>query len=425
MAGSISRPEHSNRDLRPLASEVHRIRQDFPILEKKVNGSPLVYLDNAATSHKPLAVIDALNRFYLDSNSNINRGVHTLAEQATELYDEARRRAQRFINAPRSEEIIFLRGVTEAVNLVASSLGRKRVRRGDRIVVSEMEHHSNIVPWQMLCEEKGASLDIAPIDTDGNLLLDRLEKLLTERARIVSITHVSNVTGAINPVRRIAEIAHRRDIPVFIDGAQAAPHMPVDVREMGCDFYAFSGHKLYGPTGIGALYGRAELLEEMLPYQTGGGSISSVTFAKTTYKPPPAKFEAGTPDIAGAIGLAAAIDYVNSLGLKRIAVYERELLDYAVAKLSATPRVRIIGSPRERASIVSFTIDGAHAHDAATILDSYGIAIRAGHHCAQPLHARLGLAATARASFAFYNLKEEIDKLVDGIGEVVKIFGRV
>jgi cysteine desulfurase/selenocysteine lyase len=419
---TISRSHHSSRAF--SESEIDRIRRDFPILEKTINGSPLVYLDNAATAHKPRAVIEALDQFYLTSNSNINRGVHTLGEEATELYNRARRRAQRFINAQRSDEIIFLRGVTEAVNLVAASFGRKRVRRGDRILISEMEHHSNIVPWQMLCEEKGAALDIAPLDAEGNLLLDQFEKLLTERTRIVAVTHVSNVTGAINPVRRIVEMAHRRDIPVFIDGAQAAPHLSVDVREIGCDFYAFSAHKLYGPTGVGALYGRIELLEEMTPYQSGGGAISSVTFAKTTYKPPPEKFEAGTPNIAGAAGLAAAIDYIETLGLERIAAYERELLEYALEKISAAPRVRIVGNPRERASIVSFIIEGAHAHDAATILDSRGIAIRAGHHCAQPLHERLGLAATARASFAFYNLKEEIDKLVEGIDEVGKIFGK-
>jgi cysteine desulfurase/selenocysteine lyase len=424
MAGSISTSPDQNRNLLSLDSEIHRIRRDFPILEKQINGSPLVYLDNAATSQKPLAVIEALNQFYLTCNSNINRGVHTLGEQATELYEQSRRRAQRFVNAERSDEIIFVRGVTEAVNLVAASLGRKRVGSGDRILISEMEHHSNIVPWQMLCEEKSASLDIAPIDADGNLLIDQFEKLLTERTRIVAITHVSNVLGTINPVRHIVDMAHRCDIPVFIDGAQAAPHLPVDVRELGCDFYAFSGHKLYGPTGVGALYGRAELLEEMLPYQTGGGSISSVTFAKTTYKPPPAKFEAGTPNMAGATGLAAAIAYIDALGLERIAAYERELLEYAVMKLSATPRVRIVGNPRERASIVSFVIEGAHAHDAASILDNYGIAIRAGHHCAQPLHERLGLAATARVSLAFYNLREEIDKLVEGIAEVVNVFGR-
>ncbi len=415
----------SNHDARPLASEIDRIRQDFPILEKRVNGSPLVYLDNAATSHKPIAVTRALNRFYLDSNSNINRGIHTLSEQATELYDEARACAQKLINAERSDEIIFLRGVTEAVNLVVAGLGRKRVRSGDRIVVSEMEHHSNIVPWQMLCEEKGASLDIIPINDDGDLLIDEFEKLLTSRTRIVSIAHVSNVFGTINPIRRIVEMAHRRNIPVFVDGAQSAPHLAVDVRALGCDFYAFSGHKLYGPTGVGVLYGRAELLEEMLPYQAGGGSINSVTFARTTYKPPPAKFEAGTPNIAGAIGLAAAIAYVESLGLERIYVYERELLEYTLTRLSEMPRLRIIGDPRERASIVSFVIEGAHSHDVASILDSRGIAIRAGHHCAQPLHERLGLAATARVSLAFYNLKEEIDKLAEAIGEVGKIFGRV
>ncbi len=285
-----------------------------------------------------------------------------------------------------------------------------------------MEHHSNIVPWQMLCEEKGASLDIIPVSDDGDLLIDEFEKLLTDRTRIVSVTHVSNVLGTINPVDRIAEMAHSRNIPVFVDGAQSAAHLPIDVRALGCDFYAFSAHKLYGPTGVGALYGRAEMLEEMLPYQTGGGAINSVTFAGTTFKPPPAKFEAGTPNIAGATGLAAAIAYIEEMGLERIAAYERELLEYTVARLSEMPRIRIIGNPHERASIVSFAMEGAHAHDVASILDSYGIAIRAGHHCAEPLHERLGLAATARVSLAFYNLKEEIDKLAEAIGEVGKIF---
>jgi len=421
MSGTI---HHHLAESQLLEADVQKIRGDFPILDQSVGGCPLVYLDNAATSHKPLAVIDAIHRFYSTSNSNINRGVHTLSERATEEYEDARSHAQRFINAAESGEIVFVRGVTEAVNLVAAGFGRKRVGPGDEVVVSEMEHHSNIVPWQALCEERGASLKVIPINDEGDLLLDELERLLTARTRLVSVTHVSNVLGAINPVREIVEIAHGQGIPVFIDGAQSAPHLPVDVREIGCDFYAFSGHKLYGPTGIGVLYGRAELLEEMLPYQTGGGAIRSVAFAGTAYARPPAKFEAGTPNIAGAIGLASAMSYVEAIGRERIAAYERELLDYALTTLSQVPRVRIVGKPRERAGIVPFIVEGVHAHDVGTVLDGKGIAIRAGHHCAEPLHKRLGLGATARASFAFYNLREEIDKLAEGIYQVNEVFDR-
>lgn len=411
-------------DAQPCQLDVQRIRLDFPILNQTVNGVPLAYLDNAATSHKPLAVIDSVRRFYSTYNSNINRGVHTLSEWATEKYEEARGEVRRFINAAETNEIVFVRGVTEAVNLVARAYGSVRVGQGDEIVISAMEHHSNIVPWQVLCEERGASLRVIPINDEGDLLLDQFEKLLTERTRLVSVTQVSNVLGTVNPIREIVELAHQRDIPVFVDGAQSAPHLKVDVRELGCDFYAFSGHKLYGPTGIGVLYGKSERFDEMLPYQTGGGAISSVTFAKTTYKPAPAKFEAGTPNIAGAIGLGAAMEYVKSVGLERIAVYEQKLLRYTVTRLSEIPWVRVIGRPRERSSIVSFTVDDAHAHDVGTILDSIGIAIRSGHHCAQPLIERLGLVATARASLAFYNLKEEIDRLVEGLHRVRDVFGQ-
>jgi cysteine desulfurase/selenocysteine lyase len=415
---------HHLAESRLLEADVQKIRDDFPILDQSVGGCPLVYLDNAATSHKPLAVLDAMHRFYSTSNSNINRGVHTLSERATEEYEDARSHARRFINAADSGEIVFVRGVTEAVNLVAAGLGRRRVGPGDEVVVSEMEHHSNIVPWQALCEERGASLRVIPINDEGDLLLDELEKLLTARTRLVSVTHVSNVLGTINPVREIVEMAHGQGIPVFIDGAQSAPHLPVDVREIGCDFYAFSGHKLYGPTGIGVLYGRAELLEEMLPYQTGGGAIRSVAFAGTAYARPPAKFEAGTPNIAGAIGLSAAMSYVEAVGRERIAAYERELLDHALTTLSQVPRVRVVGKPRERAGIVPFIVEGVHAHDVGTVLDGKGIAIRAGHHCAEPLHKRLGLGATARASLAFYNSREEIDKLAEGIYQVKEVFDR-
>lgn len=419
---SESRTAHIKEPL--LASDVHRIRRDFPILDQMIGDHRLVYLDNAATSHKPLAVIEALRQFYLTSNSNIHRGVHTLSERATEEYEKARSQVQRFINAADAREIIFVRGSTEAANLVAFAFGHSRVGAGDEIIISEMEHHSNIVPWQVLCETKGATLRVIPISDEGDLLLDEFENLISERTRIISVTQVSNVLGTINPVRRIVGIAHQRNIPVFVDGAQSVPHLKVDVQELGCDFYAFSGHKLYGPTGTGALYARKELLEEMRAYQTGGGQVSTVSFSKTVYKSPPARFEAGTPDIAGAIGLAAAIEYVEALDLERIAEYENEMTECAVKKLSEIPRLRIIGYPRERASIVSFVLEGVHAHDTATILDTYGIAVRAGHHCCQPLHERLKIGATVRASLAFYNLKEEIDKLVEEIHRVREVFNQ-
>jgi cysteine desulfurase/selenocysteine lyase len=409
-------------DIRMLIPEVHRLRRDFPILNQTINEAALAYLDNAATSHKPLAVIDAMRKFYEADNSNIHRGVHALSERATEEYEIARDRVQRFINAEERNEIVFVRGVTEAVNLVAAGFGRKVVRRGDEVVVTEMEHHSNIVPWQMLCEERGALLKVVSVDEDGNLRLEELAAVLNKRTRLVALTHASNVLGTLNPIRKIIELAHGQNIPVFIDGAQAAPHLEVDVRELDCDFYAFSGHKIYGPTGIGVLYGKAELLREMLPYQTGGGAISSVTFRGTSFKPPPAKFEAGTPNIAGAVGLGVALDYLSGHGLRRIRGYEDELIDYAVMRLSETCGVRLIGKPTQRVAIVSFVVEGAHAHDVATLLDSQGIAIRAGHHCAQPLHERFGITATARVSLAFYNLKEEIDRLVEGIDLVKKTF---
>ncbi len=405
-----------------LQSEVQRLRRDFPILNQTINDTKLVYLDNAATAHKPMAVVSAVEQFYLADNSNIHRGVHTLSERATEAYETARSKVQRFINASKSDEIIFVRGVTEAVNLVAAGFGRKFVHSGDEIIITEMEHHSNIVPWQMLCEERGATLKVIPTDDEGDLRLDEYAALLTERTRLVAVTHTSNVLGTVNPLRKIIEMAHRQNIPVFVDGAQSAPHLKVDVQELDCDFYAFSGHKIYGPTGIGALYGKAERLAEMLPYQTGGGAINSVTFQKTSFKPPPARFEAGTPDIAGAIGLGAALDYLDAIGLERITLYEDELLYYTVTKLSEISGVRIIGKPRERIGIVPFVIAGMHAHDVATILDSQGIAIRAGHHCAEPLHKRFKTSATARVSLAFYNLKEEIDRLVEGIQLAKNIF---
>jgi len=411
-----------NGDRPPLASEVSAIRRDFPILDQTVNGHSLAYLDNAATSQKPQAVIDAVQRFYTLSNSNVSRGVHTLAERATEEYEKARTTVRHFINAHDSNEIVFVRGVTEAVNLVAAAYGRSRVGPGDEIVISEMEHHSNIVPWQILCKEKGAVLRVVPITDDGDVRMSDFERLLSPSTRLVSVTHISNVLGTVNQIRGIVELAHLRNIPVFVDGAQAAPHRPVDVREMGCDFYAFSGHKLYGPTGIGVLFGKAELLEEMSPYQGGGGMIASVGFGNTTYRSAPFKFEAGTPNIAGAIGLGVAIEYASTLGMARIAAYENALLEQAATKLSAVPGVSIIGSPCERSGMLSFTMEGVHAHDVGTVLDDYGIAIRTGHHCAEPLHKRMGLVASSRMSLAFYNTEDEIDRLVEGLYRVRETF---
>jgi cysteine desulfurase/selenocysteine lyase len=404
------------------ALDVERIRQDFPILKERVHGKPLVYLDNAASTQKPQAVIDALHEYYETCNANVHRGVHHLSERATEQYEEARRKVQRFLNAREAREIIFVRGTTEAINLVAGSFGRKHVRAEDEVLITAMEHHSNIVPWQILCEEKGARLRVAPINDAGELLLDEFEKLLGPRTRVVSVTHVSNTLGTINPVKRIVELAHRRKIPVLLDGAQAVPHLRVDVQDLDCDFYAFSGHKLYGPTGIGILYGKADILEAMPPYHGGGEMISSVTFEKTTYNTLPHKFEAGTPNIAGTIGLGVAIDYVERLGREAIAAHEQDLLRYATEKLAAIPGVALIGTARDRAGAISFVLEGVHPHDIGTILDQEGIAIRTGHHCTQPLMDRYGVPATARAALAFYNTGEEIDALVRGIYQVKEMF---
>ena len=403
--------------------DVERVRKDFPILHQEVHGKPLVYLDNAATAQKPRAVIDAISRYYLDDNANVHRGVHLLSERATAAYEGAREKVQRFIHAAHAHEIVFVRGTTEAINLVAQTYGRSRIAGGDEILVTVMEHHSNIVPWQILCEEKGATLRVAPMDDEGQLLLGEFERLIGPHTRLVALGHVSNALGTVHPVREIVEMAHRRGVPVLLDGAQAVPHLPIDVQEIGCDFYAFSGHKLFGPTGIGVLYGRSELLEEMPPWQGGGDMISSVTFEKTTYNKLPYKFEAGTPHIAGVIGLGAAIDYVQAVGLEAIAAYESELLAYATERLAALPRVRLIGTARHKASVLSFVVEGVHAHDVGTILDHQGIAIRAGHHCAQPVMQRFGVAATGRASLAFYNTRAEIDALVAGLDQVVEVFG--
>jgi cysteine desulfurase/selenocysteine lyase len=404
--------------------DVRRVREDFPILRQTVRGRPLAYLDNAASAQKPQAVIDAVTRFYTQMSSNVHRGLHDLSERATAAYETSRAAVRRFLNAAEDREIVFLRGTTEAINLVANAWGSKHVGAGDEILITEMEHHSNIVPWQLLCERQGARLKVAPITDAGELRLDALERLLTPRTRLVALAHVSNALGTINPVARVVEMARRRAIPVLLDGAQAAPHLPVDVRAIGCDFFAFSGHKLYGPTGIGVLYGRAALLDDMPPWQGGGDMISSVTFEKTTYNRLPYKFEAGTPDIAGALGLGAAIDYLEGLGWTGIEAHEKDLLDHATRVLGALPRVRILGTAAEKVGVISFVVEGVHAHDVGTILDGFGVAIRAGHHCAQPLMDRLGVPATARASLSFYNTREEIDTLAEGIGAVLEVFGR-
>jgi len=409
------------RELRETL-DVESLRKDFPILRQEVHGKPLVYLDSAATSQKPRAVLEAVDRYYEQDNANVHRGVHLLSVRATEAYEAAREKVQRFVHAAHAHEIVFVRGTTEAINLVAQTFGRTRVRAGDEIVVTVMEHHSNIVPWQMLCEQQGAALRVVPMDDDGTLRIDELERLIGPRTRLVALGHVSNALGTIHPVRRIVELAHGKGVPVLLDGAQAVPHLAVDVQALGCDFYAFSGHKLFGPTGIGVLYGRSELLEQMPPWQGGGDMISSVSFEKTTYNKLPYKFEAGTPDIAGAIGLGAAIDYVNSVGLHAIAAYEHALLDYATDALKRVPGLRLIGTAKEKASVLSFLLGDIHPHDIGTVLDREGIAIRTGHHCAQPLMRRLGVAATARASLAFYNRREDVDALVAGLHKVREVF---
>jgi len=404
------------------ALDVEQIRRDFPILDQTIHGKRLVYLDNAATSQKPRAVIDAIVRYYQHDNANIHRGVHTLSMRATEAHDEARETVRHFIQAADASEIVFVRGATEAVNLVAETYGRANVSAGDEVLITAMEHHSNIVPWQMLCEEKGAHLRVAPMNDAGELELDAFEKLLSPRTRLVAVAHVSNALGTVNPVRKIVQLAHAHDVPVLVDGAQAVPHLPVDVQALGCDFYAFSGHKVYGPTGIGVLYGKEEVLAEMPPYQGGGDMISSVTFEKTTYNVVPYKFEAGTPDIAGAIGLGAALNYVMGLGMDRVAAHEHELLEYATEVVGGLPGVRLIGTAKERAGALSFTLDHVHPHDLGTILDREGVAIRTGHHCAQPVMDRFGIPATARASFAVYNTKEDVDALAKGIRAAREVF---
>jgi cysteine desulfurase / selenocysteine lyase len=405
-----------------LSFDVERVRRDFPLLGEKVHDRRLVYLDNAATTQKPRQVIDAIVQFYTSGCSNVHRGVHLLSERATAHYESARGRLRRFINARDDREIIFVRGATEAINLVASSFGKAHVKPGDEILITGMEHHSNIVPWQVLCEERGARLRVVPINIGGELLVEEYEKLLNPRTSLVAVTHVSNALGTVNPVRHIVEAAHRNGTPVLIDGAQAVQHLRVDVQALDCDFYAFSGHKMYGPTGVGVLYGKERLLDSMPPYQGGGDMITSVTFEKTIYAKLPHKFEAGTPDIAGVIGLGAAVDYLESLGVDRIGEYEHALLDYGTGVLQAVPGVRIIGTAPGKTSVLSFTLEGVHPHDVGTILDQEGIAIRTGHHCAQPVMDFFRIPATARASLALYNTREELDALAAGLRRVAEVF---
>jgi cysteine desulfurase/selenocysteine lyase len=407
---------------RTSSFDPYAVRGDFHILFERINGKPLVYLDNAATTQKPRLVIDAITHYYETDNANIHRGVHQLSQRATHEYEGARRRVSNFLNAASPDEIIFVRGATEGINLAAQTCGRAQVREGDEILITAMEHHSNIVPWQMLCEEKGARLRVAPINDRGELLLDEFARLLNPKTKIVAVAHVSNALGTINPLPEIIKLAHRQNAVVVVDGAQAVPHLAVDVQALDCDFYVFSGHKIYGPTGIGVLYGKSILLETMPPYQGGGDMISSVTFEKTTYNKIPHKFEAGTPHIAGVIGLAAAISYVTQLGLDNIAHHEHDLLAYATQAFSTLPGIRLIGTAQQKAGVLSFVMDGIHPHDIGTVLDQEGIAIRTGHHCAQPVMERFGVPATARASFGLYNTHEEVDLLVQALQKVREVF---
>jgi len=405
------------------ALDVERVRRDFPILDRTVNGRPLVYLDSGASSQRPIAVLRAVEEYETHSHANIHRGVHALSQAATEAFEGARERVRRFINARSTKEVIFVRGTTEAINLVAQSYARPRLKAGDEIIVSALEHHANIVPWQMVCEQTGATLKVAPINTRGEFLFEEYLKLLSPRTRIVAVAHVSNALGTILPVKKIVDAAHAQGAVVLVDGAQAVPHSHVDVRALGCDFYAFSGHKIYGPTGIGVLYGREELLQSMPPWQGGGDMILTVSFEKTTYNDLPAKFEAGTPNISGVIGLAAAMDYIESLGLDAIAAHEHHLVELASAELQKIPGVQLVGTAPNKASIVSFVMDGVHPHDLGTILDHEGVAVRTGHHCAMPLMTFLGLPATVRASFAVYNTEDDVKSLVAALGKAREVFG--
>jgi cysteine desulfurase/selenocysteine lyase len=405
------------------AFDVERIRALFPILGQRVGNKPLAYLDNAATTQKPQVVLDTLSRYYASENANIHRGVYGLSQRATDAYEGARGKVARFLNAAEPAEIVFTRNATEGINLVAQTFGRRQVGAGDEVVISTMEHHSNIVPWQMLCEEQGAQLRVVPITDTGELMLDELASLLGPRTKLLSLVHMSNSLGTINPVRQVVELAQAQGIPVLLDGSQAAYHMPVDVQALGCDFYVVTGHKLYGPTGIGALYGRRALLDAMPPYQGGGDMISSVTFERTTYNAVPHKFEAGTPHIAGAVGLGAAVDFIVGVGFEAIAAHEGRLLEYATTALTAVPGLRLIGTAPNKASILSFVLDGVHAHDIGTIVDTEGVAIRTGHHCTQPVMDRFDVPATARASLAMYNTRADIDQLVAALHKVREVFG--
>ena len=398
------------------------IKENFPILDQKINGKNLVYLDSAATTQKPKEVIDSLNKYYKENNSNIHRGVHTLSQKATEDYEEARKIITNFIGATSSKEIIFVRGATEAINLIANSYVKPLLKKNDEIIISQMEHHANIVPWQMICEEKKAKLKIIPMDDNGELIIKELDKIINEKTKFISVNHVSNSLGTINPIRKIIQIAHQNNIKIMIDGAQAVQHLEIDMKEIDADFYCFSGHKVYAPTGIGILYGKKELLEKMPPYQGGGDMIKSVTFEKTIYNDIPNRFEAGTPNISGAIALGKAIDYITHIGINNITKYEKDLLNYATSKLKKISEIKIIGEAKEKAAVISFIIEGIHPHDIGTIMDSHGIAIRAGHHCTQPVMDYYNITATARVSFAIYNTKKDIDKLVEAIKKCIKVF---
>lgn len=418
--GSLSVVRETSEPGAPF--DVERVRGDFPILRRQVHNRPLVYLDSAASAQKPQAVIDAIAHFDAESYSNVHRGVHFLSEAATNAFEAARVKVRDFVNAASEDEIIFVRGTTEAINLVAHSYGRGSLQFGDEVLVTTMEHHANIVPWQMVCAERGATLRVVPITDEGELRLDKFAELLGPHTRMVAVVHVSNALGTINPIREITRLAHQHGVPVLVDGAQAVPHLGVDVRALDCDFYAFSGHKLYGPTGIGALYGKAELLRKMQPYQGGGEMIASVTFEKTFYKDIPHKFEAGTPNITGAVGLGAAIDYLQGVGIDAAATHEHDLLLYATERVSALPQVRLIGTAPQKTGVLSFVLDGIHAHDVGTILDRHGIAVRVGHHCAQPVMQRFKVPATVRASFAMYNTRSEVDALVTALHQVIEVF---
>ncbi len=402
--------------------DVYKIREDFPILKIKVRNKPLCYLDNAATTQKPQQVLNTLNKYYTSMNSNIHRGVHYLSEAATDAYEKARVKVKNFINAKSEKEIIFTRGTTEGINLVSNSYGRKNIKEGDEIIISNMEHHSNIVPWQLLCNEKKAKLKIIPIDDDGEIIFDEFLKLLTDKTKLISVVYVSNSLGTVNPVKEIIKAAHKNNIPVLLDAAQSVNHLPVDVQELDCDFLAFSGHKLYGPTGIGILYGKENILESMPPFMGGGDMISKVTFEETTFNELPFKFEAGTSNIAGAIGLGSAIDYVTSIGIDKIASHEAALLEYATERLKEVPGLKIIGNAKHKSAVISFVFDNIHPHDIGTFLDYEGIAVRTGHHCTQPVMQRFNIPATSRASFGLYNTLEEVDLLVDSLKKVIEVF---